>query len=167
MLPHSKWIFPIRLVWLCPLPPPCPPLQVALGLLICIDAGSIYNCDASTAAVGPACPGGLAHLHRLMSAPGFGMAVPTAGQCMCMATISRLDTSICIQVGPRLAMLQWPQPLSLTGSLSQPSIYGLSASLGLKFEILRLSIGFESLELAWLNLELKLASMGHDHELLQ
>ena len=73
---------------LCP-----PPLQVALGLLIYIDAGtSIYNCDdASAAAVGPACPGGLAHLHRLMSAPGFGMAVPTAGQCMCMATISRLS----------------------------------------------------------------------------
>ena len=128
-------------------PPPCPPLQVALGLLICIDAGSIYNCDASTAAVGPACPGGLAHLHRLMSAPGFGMAVPTAGQCMCMATISRLDTSICIQVGPRLAMLQWPQPLSLTGSLPQPCIYGLSPSPGLKLEILRPSMGFESLEL--------------------
>ena len=66
-----------------------------------------------------------------------------------------------------MAMLQWPQPLSLTGSLSQPCIYGLSASLGLKFEILRLSIGFESLELAWLNLELKLASMGRQHELLQ
>ena len=130
-------------------PPPCPPLQVALGLLICIDAGGIYNCDASTAAVGPACPGGLAHLHRLMSAPGFGMAVPTAGQCMCMATISRLDTmaSICIQVGPRLAMLQWPQPLSLTGSLPQPCIYGLSPSPGLKLEILRPSMGFESLEL--------------------
>ena len=128
-------------------PPPCPPLQVALGLLICIDAGSIYNRDASTAAVGPACPGGLAHLHRLMSAPGFGMAVPTAGQCMCMATISRLDTSICIQVGPRLAMLQWPQPLSLTGSLPQPCIYGLSPSPGLKLEILRPSMGFESLEL--------------------
>jgi hypothetical protein len=130
-------------------PPPCPPLQVALGLLIYIDAGSIYNCDASAAAVGPACPGGLAHLHRLMSAPGFGMAVPTAGQCMCMATISRLDTmaSICIQVGPRLAMLQWPQPLSLTGSLPQPCIYGLSPSPGLKLEILRPSMGFESLEL--------------------
>ena len=133
-------------------PPPAPPLQVAqvaLGLLIYIDAGSIYNCDASTAAVGPACPGGLAHLHRLMSAPGFGMAVPTAGQCMCMATISRLDTmaSICIQVGPRLAMLQWPQPLSLTGSLPQPCIYGLSPSPGLKLEILRPSMGFESLEL--------------------
>ena len=130
-------------------PPPCPPLQVALGLLICIDAGSIYNRDASTAAVGPACPGGLAHLHRLMAAPGFGLAVPTAGQCMCMATISRLDTmaSICIQVGPRLAMLQWPQPLSLTGSLPQPCIYGLSPSPGLKLEILRPSMGFESLEL--------------------
>ena len=80
-------------------PPPAPPLQVAqvaLGLLIYIDADSIYNCDAgvTVAAVSPAhaCPGGLAHLHRLMSAPGFGMAVPTAGQCMCMATISRLDT---------------------------------------------------------------------------
>ena len=150
LLPHSKWIFPIRLVWLCPLPPPLtPPLQVALGLLIYIDAGSIYNCDASTAAVGPACPGGLAHLHRLMSAPGFGMAVPTAGQCMtlCMATISRLDTmaSICIQVGPRLAMLQWPQPLSLTGSRPQPCIYGLRPSPGLKLEILRPSMGFESL----------------------
>ena len=128
-------------------PPPAPPLQVALGLLIYIDAGSIYNCDASAAAVGPACPGGLAHLHRLMAAPGFGLAVPTAGQCMCMATISRLDTSICIQVGPRLAMLQWPQPLSLTGSLPQPCIYGLSPSPGLKLEILRPSMGFESLEL--------------------
>ena len=150
LLPHSKWISPIRLVWLCPLPPPpAPPFQVALGLLIYIDAGGIYNinCDASAAAVGPACPGGLAHLHRLMSAPGFGMAVPTAGQCMCMATISRLDTSICIQVGPRLAMLQWPQPLSLTGSLPQPCIYGLSPSPGLKLEILRPSMGFESLEL--------------------
>ena len=153
LLPHSKWIFPIQLAWFCPLPPPLPPLQVALGLLIYIDAGSysIYNCDASAAAVGPACPGGLAHLHRLMSAPGFGMAVPTAGQCMCMATISRLDTSICIQVnvGPRLAMLQWPQPLSLelTGSRPQPCIYGLRPSPGLKIEILRPSTGFESLEL--------------------
>jgi hypothetical protein len=128
-------------------PPPCPPLQVALGLLIYIDAGSIYNCDASAAAVSPACPGGLAHLHRLMAAPGFGLAEPTAGQWMCMATISRLDTSICIQVGPRLAMLQWPQPLSLTGSLPQPCIYGLSPSPGLKLEILRPSMGFESLEL--------------------
>ena len=50
---------------------------------------------------------------------------------------------------------------------------GTQHSLGLKLELLRLSIGFKSLELglelslelAWLNLELKLASTGH--ELLQ
>ena len=57
----------------------------------------------------------------LMTAPGFGLAVPAARQCMCMATIGRVDTSI----GPRLAMLQWPhwQPLSLTESPHQPCIY--------------------------------------------
>ena len=48
----------------------------------------------------------------LVTAPGFGLTVSAAGQCMTlsMATIDRFDTSI----GPRLAQdWPWPQPLSL------------------------------------------------------
>ena len=46
---------------------------------------------------------------------------------------------------PAYALAQdWP---CCTESLPQPCIYGLSPRLGLKLELLRLSIGFESLEL--------------------
>ena len=87
------------------------------------------------------CIGLWLHLASVWQCPQLGNA------CAWQLSADYLDTSICIQVGPRLAMLQWPQPLSLTGSLPQPCIYGLSPSPGLKLEILRPSMGFESLEL--------------------
>ena len=36
LLPHSTWAFSMKRAWFCPYlcPPPCPPLQVALGLLM-------------------------------------------------------------------------------------------------------------------------------------
>ena len=104
-----------------------------------------------------------------MAAPGFDSVwqYPRLGNA-CAWQLSADQT-------PAYALAQdWP---CCTESLPQPCIYGLSPRLGLKLELLRLSIGFESLELglklklslelAWLNLELKLASMGHDHELPQ